>query len=96
MVSEFDVKYVVRNHTLPTSNSITHIGGELSSGDRWQISVAEAVEGIRSGRFAFTVTRNEGVPEQLKAENHPFRGPLLKSPLDGRESEALLSLPEQA
>ena len=51
MASKYDVKFVVRDRSLPKFNSITHIGGELSSGDSWQISVKEAIEGIRSGRF---------------------------------------------
>ena len=95
MVSEYDVKYVVRDHSLPPFKSITHIGGELTSGDRWQIPVKEAIEGIRSGRFAFTITRDENSPEQLMVLSHPLYGPLLKSTLDDREPESLMTLPER-
>lgn len=95
MTSEFDVKYVVRDHNQPPYKSITHIGGELSSGDRWQIPVAEAIEGIESGRFAFTITRTENEPEQLMVLRHPLYGQLLKSTLDGREPESLMHLPER-
>lgn len=94
MTSEFDVKYVVRNHSLPKFKSITHIGGELSSGDRWQIPVTEAIDGIQSGRFAFTITRREEGPEPLMVLNHPLYGPILKSRFDGREPESLMTLPE--
>lgn len=96
MASEFDVKFVVRDHSLPKYNSITHIGGELSSGDRWQIPVAEAIEGIESGRFSFTVTPQGGKkPEPLMVLRHPLYGPLLKSRFEGREPESLIHLPEQ-
>lgn len=96
MASEFDVKFVVRNRSLPKYNSITHIGGELSSGDRWQIPVTEAIEGIQSGRFAFTITRqSDNTPEPLMVLHHPLYGPILKSRNDGREPESLMQLPEQ-
>ena len=94
MISEFDIKYVVRDHSQPPCNSVTHIGGELSSGDRWQIPVGEAIDGIQTGRFAFTITRNENAPEQLLVEQHPLYGPLLKSVLDGRQPQALMAMPE--
>lgn len=94
MTSEFDVKYVVRDHNQPVYKSITHIGGELSSGDRWQIPITEAIDGIQSGRFAFTITRQENQPERLMVLRHPLYGPLLKSTRDGREPESLMSLPE--
>lgn len=96
MASEFEVKYVVRDHTLPPYKSITHIGGEMGSGDRWQIPVNEAIDGIKSGRFAFTITRKPGTPEQLMVTRHPLYGTLLKSTRDGRDPESLMSLPEHA
>ena len=96
MASEYDVKYVVRDRSRPKFNSITHIGGELSSGDSWQISVKEAIEGIRSGRFTFTITRQIDRPEQLMVLDHPLYGPLLKSNHDRRDPESLMSLPEKS
>lgn len=96
MASKYDVKFVIRDRSLPKFNSITHIGGELSSGDSWQISVKEAIEGIRSGRFSFTITRQVDEPEQLMVQNHPLYGPLLKSKLDRRDPESLMSLPEKS
>lgn len=95
MKSEFDVKYIVRDHKQPTFQSITHIGGELSSGDRWQIPVKEAIEGINSGRFGFTITREQNHPEQLMVASHPLYGQLLKSETDGRDPKALMTLPER-
>ncbi len=92
MVSEFDIKYVVRDRSLPPFKSVTHVGGELSSGDCWQISIDEAIEGIKTGRFAFTITRDECAPEQLMVEQQ--YGPLLKSVLDGRQPQALMAMPE--
>lgn len=96
MASEYDVKFVVRDHSRPKFNSITHIGGQLGSGDPWEIPVKEAIEGINSGRFAFTVTRELDKPEPLMVLNHPLYGPVLKSRLDGREPVALMSLPEKS
>ena len=95
MASEYDVKFVVRDHSKPKFNSITHIGGQLGSGDRWEIPITEAIEGIRNGRFAFTVTREVDKPEPLMVLNHPLYGPVLKSNKDGREPVALMSLPEK-
>lgn len=94
MVSEFDIKYVIRDSRRPPFNCVTHIGGELSSGDRWQISVEEAIDGITTGRFAFTITREDNEPEQLKVEQHPLYGPVLKSVLDGQQPQALMTMPE--
>lgn len=95
MSSEYDVKFVVRDHSLPKFNSITHIGGELSGGNQWQIPVKEAIEGIRSGRLSFTVTRQVNEPEPLMVLDHPLYGPLLKSNLDRRDPESLMTLPEK-
>ncbi len=95
MPSEYDVKFVVRDHSRPKFNSITHIGGELGSGDRWEIPVAEAIAGISSGRFAFTVTREQNKPEPLMVLHHPLYGPVLKSRHEGRDPIALMTLPEK-
>jgi hypothetical protein len=95
MKSEFEVKYIVRDHKRPKLQSITHIGGELSSGDRWQIPIKEAIDGISSGRFGFTVTQNNNQVEQLMVSNHPIYGQMLKSKTDGRNPKALISLPER-
>ncbi len=94
MTSEYDVKYVVRDHNLPKYKSVTHIGGELSTGDRWQIPVTEAIDGIRTGRFAFTITRPDNSPEPLMVQSHPLYGQMLKSVKDGRDPESLIALPE--
>lgn len=95
MVSEFDVKFVVRDHNLPRYKSITHIGGELSSGDPWQIPVTEAIQGIQTGRFAFTIARDAEQRVQLMVTHHPLYGQLLKSTVDGRDPESLMALPER-
>lgn len=34
---------------------ITHIGGVNGNGDKWNISVREAIEGIKSGTFEFFI-----------------------------------------
>jgi len=93
MVSEFDVQYVARDHTLAPINNITHIGGRLSTGDQWQLSINEAIKSIKSGRFTFTLNRDNSSPEQLVVEDHPHYGPLLKSVLDGRHMGALTTMP---
>ncbi|TXE13459.1 hypothetical protein [Algoriphagus aquimarinus] len=38
--------------------SITHIGGVNGTGDKWTISTIEAIEGINSRTWEFSITEN--------------------------------------
>ena len=74
MASEYDVKFVVRDHSRPKFNSITHIGGQLGSGDRWEISINEAIEGIIDKVTLYVravdlaITSNQGFASALTAD----------------------------
>ncbi|WP_057940274.1 DUF3892 domain-containing protein [Algoriphagus resistens] len=52
---------------------ITHIGGVNGTGEKWNISVREAVEGINSGVFEFFVV------EQFEEINVKVTGDIEKS-----------------
>lgn len=55
------------------AGDITHIGGVNRTGEKWNISVREAVEGINSGAFEFYVV------EQFEEINVKVTGNIEKS-----------------
>ncbi|MBN7818045.1 hypothetical protein [Algoriphagus pacificus] len=49
---------------------ITHIGGVNGRGEKWKITVKEAVEGIQSGNFEFYLVENFAeIPVIVTSEN---------------------------
>lgn len=47
-----------KNNSKEYNPEITHIGGVNGTGDRWSISVQEAIKGIQSGQFEFYIVED--------------------------------------
>lgn len=81
------------NRTSPHER-IRAVGGVNSNGSRWELSVAEAVRGVETGKYRFYVqptgSRSVWVVVAVSASGHKY----LKTQNDGLQPNNLLSLPE--
>lgn len=72
---------------------IRNIGGLNSDGKRWRLTLAEAIAGIKEGKWSFYVSKNGhtvSVVVAKSAAGHEY----LKTTADGEQPNNLLSLPE--
>lgn len=60
-MNRFRIFYVKKITRGPFKGDITHISGISESGENWNISIHEAIEGISSGRWGFYLV--EGLEE---------------------------------
>lgn len=74
---------------------ITHIGGIDLNDRNWKVTQQEAIEGIRSGKWAFHVMRGGQRVNVIVAVSR-FGNYYIKTESDGDEPNNLLSLPECA
>jgi hypothetical protein len=71
---------------------ISHIGGLNADQTRWKLPEADAIEGVKSGRWSFYVVA-AGVRANVVIATHGDRE-YLKTQSDGLQPNNLLSLPE--
>lgn len=74
-------------------NRITHVGGINPNGTRWKLTLAEAISGIKSGKWRFFVMVN-GRKVWVVIARSAAGNEYLKTEADGDEPNNLLSLPE--
>lgn len=60
MVQSLEVLSAAKDHRRDPYRTITHIGGRNEDGSPWQLSVAEAIEGIRALKWEFYVVDESG------------------------------------
>ena len=71
---------------------ITHVGGRNWNGERWRITLQDAILGIESGKWAFYVNRGGREVDVVVATRNWYK--YLKTVADPIEPNNLLSLPE--
>lgn len=72
---------------------IRNVGGINANGTRWRLSEADAIQGIKDGKWSFYVERPRGhVVRVIVATRlgHEY----LKTEADGEQPDNLLALPE--
>ena len=95
MPSIYDVSAVKRDDSRNNFQCVTHLCGPSFDGSLWEISQADAMDGIRCGRFEFYVTGKNGKRQKLVIARGPY-GYYLKARADRLEPYSLLNLPEPA
>jgi hypothetical protein len=60
MVQSLEVLTATKDHRRDPYRTITHIGGLNEDGSRWELAVAEAIDGIRDLRWEFYVVDEGG------------------------------------
>lgn len=86
-----EIECVSRNERLSPHEQIRRIGG-YPNGNRWWLTLEEAIDGIEEGRYSFYVQVGERSVKVVIA-THGGRK-YLKTETDGYSPDNLLSLPE--
>ncbi|TNE62417.1 MAG: DUF3892 domain-containing protein [Alphaproteobacteria bacterium] len=93
MPSIYDVSAIKKDDSRNPFERVTHLCGPSFDGSLWEIPQAEAIDGIRCGRFEFYVAAEDGTRTKLVIARGPF-GYYLKAGTDRGEPASLLNLPE--
>lgn len=93
MPSRYDVTAVCKAEGRNSFETVTHLCGESYDGSEWQITMEDAVEGVRCGRFEFVVQSEDGKQHELRIAMSPYARYYLKADKDRGEPRTLLSLP---
>lgn len=96
MKNRYQIQIVLKDLSKDPAHQATHIGGRLSGGVSWKISVAEAIDNLRNRQAAYYVLAEDGTEKELIVRSHPLYGPFLTVKGETREPKTLLALPEVA
>jgi hypothetical protein len=95
MVQTLQILSSTKDHRLDPYRTITHIGGLNGDGSLWELSVAEAIEGIRALQWEFYVVGEDGRKSWLHVtvarDGHEY----LKTLDDPGVPRKLLALPSE-
>ena len=92
MATHFEVTCVTKNEQASPSERVTHIGGVNGRGRGWRLTRAEAIDGIISGRWTFSVTVGDTRTALVVGVNQ-LGTKYLKTELDNGDPRMLLELP---
>ncbi|MCX8282466.1 DUF3892 domain-containing protein [Phyllobacterium sp. 0TCS1.6C] len=73
---------------------IRRVGGLNADGTRWVLSLADAISGVETSKYAFYVERPAGDRVQVVVAKSAAGNKYLKTTADGDQPNNLLSLPE--
>ena len=93
MSIEVEIKCINKTDRYNAHDRIKSIGGVNPGGQPWELTVAEAIAGIESGKWTFFVSqvcRKVGIIIAVSAAGNKY----LKTENDGEQPNNLLSLPE--
>jgi hypothetical protein len=93
MAQSVEIKCVNKTNRSSIHEKIENVGGVNLDGSRWKISQENAIAGIKSGKWAFYVTRS-GRSVNVIVATSVYGNPYLKTESDTTEVNNLLSLPE--
>lgn len=92
-MSDHQVTCIKKSNSQYIHERILSIGGPNTDGTRWLLNTAEAIDGIKSGKWRFWVSVN-GKSVWVVVSTSATGQPYLKTQSDGDVTNNLLSLPE--
>lgn len=93
MARRYQITCVVRSDRLNHHQRLVAIGGVNPDGAHWRISEQAAIEAIESGGWEFYIAR-AGHEFAVEVAVSRYDTKYLRTPLDRRQPESLLALPE--
>jgi hypothetical protein len=88
------ISCINKTDRMSSHERIRNIGGINADGTRWRMPEADAIEGIREGKWYFYVERPPGHRVNVVIAVSKFGNEYLKTEADDEQPDNLLSLPE--
>ena len=93
MPSKHEIKCINKTDRFDPHERIIAIGGVNQDGSSWKLSQQQAIQDIKTGKYAFYVSKNGQVVDVVVAKSR-FGNEYIKTTSDGEQPNNLLSLYE--
>jgi hypothetical protein len=93
-VAAQQIHHIITRRDPMGRREITHVGGVLPSGERWRLTVEEAIAAVRAGTIYFVTL--EGESYIVAVGTDPSGRRFLRTALGESDSSMLLRLPESS
>ena len=93
MAAQIRVRCINKTDRTSAHERIKNIGGTNADGGRWRLPESQAIQDIKSGKYAFHVERPAGHRVKVITATRLGRE-YLKTEADGEQPDNLLALPE--